>query len=203
MSIETLDDATLLTAWRSGDTAAAGQLLQRHFIAVYRFFAANLAQSGSGADPDDLTQRTFEACIKRKDAVQTDFRSYLFGVARNLLYDEWRRRKAGGPTQTPSEAAIQDVRTSPSAAVARLDEQRLFVAQVQQLPQEFRSVIELFFWEDRAVNDIAAHLGIPVGTVKSRLFRGRAMLRDGLLSSGAPADLRSMALARLDADSKA
>ncbi|MEM6996540.1 MAG: sigma-70 family RNA polymerase sigma factor [Myxococcota bacterium] len=193
------DDATLLEAWRAGDGSAATELLRRHFIAVYRFFTANLSASGRGADADDLTQRTFEACIKRRDAVAGDFRGYLFGVARNQLYDEWRRRKGGAAVQSPSEAAIRDVRTSPSAAVARLDEQRLFIGIVETLPDEYRSVVELYFWEDRPVADIARQLGVPVGTVKSRLFRGRAMLRDGLLCSGAPEELRSLALARLHA----
>ncbi len=203
MTDDPRDDTALLEAWRAGDATAASVLLQRHFIAVYRFFAANLTYSGRGADPDDLTQRTFEACIQRRDAVQSDFRNYLFGVARYQLYDEWRRRQAAGPVQSPSEAAILDVRTSPSAAVARLDEQKLLMTIMEHLPVEYRSVVELYFWEDRPVAEIAKHLNVPVGTVKSRLFRGRAMLRDGLLTSGASPAIRDMVLARVDSTPKA
>jgi RNA polymerase sigma-70 factor (ECF subfamily) len=196
------DDPTLLTAWRDGDAHAGNELLRRHFVAVYRFFTANLSQAGRDVDPEDLTQRTFEACITRRDAVQTDFRAYVFGVARRMLYLEWKRRKGSGDVISPSAAEIRDVRTSPSVAVARLDEQKLFLHALAQLPAEFRAVLERFYWEERPIAEIADELGIALGTVKSRLFRGKAMLRDQLMQSKAPSALLQSAVMRLEERTK-
>ncbi len=193
------DDSTLLHAWRDGDAHAGNELLRRHFVAVYRFFSANLSQAGRDVDPEDLTQRTFEACITRRDAVQTDFRAYVFGVARRLLYLEWKRRKGVGDVVSPSVAEIRDLRTSPSLAIARLDEQKLFLKALERLPAEFRAVLERFYWEERPIAEIAEELGVALGTVKSRLFRGKAMLRDELMNSKAPAALLQTAVLRLDA----
>lgn len=185
------DDAALLVAWRQGSAAAGTELLKRHFVAVYRFFAANVS------DPDECTQQTFEACVRQREAVHSDFRGYLFGIARNVLNTEWRRRQKLRGNIPPSQAEIRDVRTSPSAAVARLDQQRLVLGMIAKLPEEYRAVVEMFYWEDQSLAQIAQRLGIPMGTVKSRLFRGKALLKDQLTTSGAPVSLQDLVLARL------
>jgi RNA polymerase sigma-70 factor (ECF subfamily) len=193
------DEKALLEAWRAGDLDAGDELLRRHFVGVYRFFTAHLSPSGRGRDAEDLTQRTFEACISSRDRVHSDFRGYLFGVARRQLWLEWESRRSRGEIVSPSDAGIRDVRTSPSAAVAKLDEQKLFLSAIESLPAEFRVVLERFYWEDQPIARIAEELGIALGTVKSRLFRGKALLRDKLADMRAPDDLRRSAIERLDA----
>ena len=195
MEGELRDDGALLDAWRAGDTGAGNELLRRHFIAVYRFVSANL--SGPGAEPEDVAQRAFEACISARDRARTDFRGYLFGVARRLIYMEWKKRR-GDDLLPASAIQLRDVRTSPSAAVARLDEQKLFMKALESLPLEFRSVLERFFWEERSLAEIAEELGIAVGTVKSRLFRGKAMLRERLEHMHAPRAVLISTVARLE-----
>jgi RNA polymerase sigma factor (sigma-70 family) len=187
------EDEALLEAWRAGDKDAGDELLRRHFVGVYRFFSKNLPDSGRGADPEDLTQRTFEACVSGRDRVYGDFRGYVFGVARRQLYLEFKRRRSQGDVISPSEAGIRDVHTSPSAAVARLDEQKIFLVALGQLPPEFRGVIERFYWEERPIVEIAEELGIPPGTVKSRLFRAKALLREQLEQLRAPPEVADSA----------
>lgn len=196
MADDPRDDPTLLEAWRAGDPHAGNELLRRHFVAVYRFVAANLGSTA--ADPEDVTQRTFEACIHARDRVQSDFRGYVFGVARHLIYTEWQRRRPAGEVVPASAAEIRDVRTSPSAAVARLDEQKVFLHALEALPLEFRVVLERFYWEDRSIAEIADELGIALGTVKSRLFRGKAMLREQLQRTNAQPDVLASAAIRLE-----
>jgi RNA polymerase sigma-70 factor (ECF subfamily) len=192
-------DEELLAAWRAGESGAGDELLRRHFAAVYRFFAANVAESGRGLDPEDLTQRTFEACITNQDRIHSDFRGYLFGIARRQLYLEWKRRSERGEVVSPSAAHVHDVHTSPSAAVARLDEQRLFLRALARVPPEFRTVLDRFYWAEQPIATIAAELGIAVGTVKSRLFRGKGMLRDALVRAGKGGDaLVDSVMGRLD-----
>lgn len=195
-------DADLLDAWRGGDTQAGDELLRKHFVSVYRFFDANLRNAHSGGDAEDLTQRTFEACIAGRDRVRTDFRAYLFGIARRQLMREWERRRARGDVVSPSQAGIRDVRTSPSAAVARLDVQQLFLRSLELLPLEFKAALELFYWEDRSIPEIAEELGIAKGTVKSRLFRGKAMLKERLIALGIPTELRNSTVQLIERRSK-
>ncbi|MEM6994432.1 MAG: sigma-70 family RNA polymerase sigma factor [Myxococcota bacterium] len=180
------NDVELLVRWREGDKTAGNALLQRHFVSVYRFFEANISE-----DVEDLTQRTFEACIVARDRLRDDanFRAYLFGIARKQLLRHLERRYPRGTTVSPSQVVIKDVRTSPSGAVARLDQQQLFVRGLSEIPLEFKSVLELFYWEDRKIPEIAVELGIAVGTVKSRLFRGKAVLKEYILNTDVPAEL--------------
>jgi RNA polymerase sigma-70 factor (ECF subfamily) len=197
-NVDDTSDVDLLERWRKGDTEAGDLLLRRHFVSVYRFFDANLGGVGVGGDSEDLTQKTFEACIAGRDRVHSDFRAYLFGIARRQLMREWERRRSRGDVMSPSQAGIRDVRTSPSAAVARLDQQKLFVRALELLPLEFKAVLELFYWEDRTIPEIAEELGIAKGTVKSRLFRGKALLKDKLMNLGVPAHLRDSTVEMLD-----
>lgn len=186
-------DGTLLEAWRGGDKAAGEELFRRHFDAVHRYFVKNLRASGRGADAEDLTQRSFEACVTGRDRVQGDFRGYLFGVARRQLFSELKHRAVRGDTVTPSNAGIRAMNTSPSGAVARVDEQKIFRVALEGLPPEFRAVIERFYWQEQPITVIAQQLGVALGTVKSRLFRGKALLRERLEQLRAPAEVQDSA----------
>lgn len=192
-------DLELLETWRSGEAAAGDELIRRHFSSVMRYFESHLRDSAQGTEPRDLAQRTFEACIAGRDRVQTDFRGYLFGIARHELIREWKRRRHSGPLVTPSEAGVPHPGTSPSRAVARVDEQRLLLELLEDLPLEYTSVLVRFFWEDRTIAEIATDLGIATGTVKSRLFRGKGLLKERLLETALPPDLRESATSRLEA----
>ena len=189
------DDGALLEAWRAGDRDAGDDLLRRHFLGVLRYFSAH-----PGVDAEEMTQRTFEACIAARDRVRDQFVAYLFGIARNQLLREWERKGYRGEPISPSNVSLRDLRTSPSMRVAKLDEQLLFARGLASLAREFASVLELFFWEDRSIHEIANQLGIAEGTVKSRLHRGKAMLRTWLEAAPQQADLRTSALALLDRD---
>jgi DNA-directed RNA polymerase specialized sigma24 family protein len=70
---------------------------------------------------------------------------------------------------------------------------------LEGLPLEYAAVLVRFFWEERTIAEIAADLGIAEGTVKSRLFRGKALLKERLLEMALPPDLREQATSRLEA----
>lgn len=188
-------DVELLVRWRQGDKGAGNELLQRHFVSVYRFFEANVSE-----EVEDLTQRTFEACIAARDRLRDDasFRAYLFGIARKQLLRHFERRYPKGTTVSPSQVVIRDVRTSPSGAVARLDQQQLFLRGLAEMPLEFKAVLELFYWEEKKIPVIAEELGIAVGTVKSRLFRAKALLKGFIRTTDAPPELQKSAEAEFD-----
>lgn len=167
------DDDQLLAAWRDGDRTAGDTLIARWFEPVCRFFRSKL-----GDDVEDLIQRTFLDCLESRDRLRsTSFRSFLFAVARNRLFDELRRdlRK---PVDQLGTLSIAELRTRPSERIARSETRDAVVRAMQTLPLDMQITLELAYWEDLAGSEIAATLGISEHTVRSRLSRARGLLRE-------------------------
>ncbi len=180
------DDGELLQAWRAGDRGAGRALFDRHFAGVHRFFHNKVA---SGVD--DLVQQTFLACTESRDGYRGDasFRAWLFGIANNVLRMHLRARY--GITE-PRAQSIHDVGPSPSAVVAAKAEQRLLLEGLRRIPLDYQVVLELHFWEQLSGSEIAAALGIPEGTVRTRLRRGRIALAEQVRQLAAsPAESQS------------
>ncbi len=174
------DDAALLAAWGEGDQAAGNRLLERHFGSVFRFFRSKL-----DAMVDELVQRTFEACLQNRDRYRGDatFKAWLMGIARIQLLRYLQREHFRGPEpldpmRTTIVGATQ--RASPSVVAAEREEQRLLLRALVEIPVDLQIAIELHYWEAMTVVEIANVLDVPTGTVKSRLRRARALLREAI-----------------------
>lgn len=132
-------------------------------------------------DADDLVQDTLERALSRATLWQgvADMRAWLFGVMHNLHVDGVRRPKL--------HTVVLDDNT-PEMPVAATQGERLAVldleAALERLPVEQREIILLVALEDMSYAEVAATLGIPIGSVMSRLSRGRARLRS--LMDGQP-----------------
>ncbi|MEP7298126.1 MAG: RNA polymerase sigma factor [Burkholderiales bacterium] len=132
------------------------------------------ALAGNRADADDLVQDTLERAWTRAGLWRgvADMRGWLFSIMHNLHVDGVRRPRVA--TQ-----AIDD--DTPEVAVAPTQGERLAVLDLQaaldQLPVEQKQIVLLIALEDMSYADVAATLGIPIGTVMSRLSRGRERLR--------------------------
>ena len=139
------------------------------------------ALAGNGDDADDLVQDTLERAWSRASLWRSvaDMRAWLFGIMHNLHVDALRRGRL---------AVVALDEDTPEGAAAPTQGDQLAVRDLQsaldRLPPEQREVLLLVALEDMAYADIAATLGIPVGTVMSRLSRGRERLR--VLLDGAP-----------------
>jgi RNA polymerase sigma factor (sigma-70 family) len=188
-------DVELLERWRAGDEAAGRALVDRHFDGVCRFFRNKLDD-----DVDDLIQRTFLACLAhaRDLRSETGFRAYLFAVARNELYAHLRRRHRDRERVPLEESAVADLGVVGSAVIAAHEEERLLLQALRQIPLEAQIVIELHYWEGLGVAELATVLGVPEGTAKSRLRRGRARLEDCMRRLAASPGVLDSTLARLD-----
>lgn len=140
------------------------------------------AMLGDRAAADDLVQDTLERAWSRSGQWRpgSDLRAWLFGIMHNLRVDQLRR--AGIATLSFDDEHI-DVPTR--ATQADLLEVRDLDAAMALLPEEQRSVLLLIALEEMSYQEVAATLGIPIGTVMSRLARGRERLR--LALSGQPA----------------
>lgn len=168
------DDFELLKRWKDGDKAAGNELVDRHFGSVHRFFRSKI-----DGDIDDLTQRTFLASLEGLDRIQDGtFRAYLLGIARHLLFHQYRNKRTHGKLEDFLELSIEDVMGTPAELREAHEEKKLLLKGLRSIPIDFQICVELHYWEGMGVVDIAAVLGVQPGTVKSRLFRARQMLRE-------------------------
>lgn len=167
-------DFELLESWRGGNEASGRALFARYFESVFRFFRNKVDDAA-----EDLTQQTFMGLVQGKDRFRGDssFRTYVFMIARKRLYSYLRKAQRDQGSASWGESSVADLGlASPSRAVARHQEQRLLLLALRQLPVEMQVSLELFYWEELTVTEIAEVLETPVGTVKSRIQRARARL---------------------------
>ncbi len=170
------DDADLLDAWRLGDRGAAKTLFDRYFVAITRFFANKL-----GRDIDDMVQKTFEALVKGRDRISStsSFRSYLFGIAHNVLRSHLRTLARARRIELTT-TSFHDLGMDAETLVANTEEQRLILEGLRRIPIESQIVLELYYWEELSVAELAEVIEIRPGTVKSRLHRARKQLKKAL-----------------------
>ncbi len=185
-----VEDYDLWQTWVGGDETAGATLVQRHFLAVYRFFASKLPDQA-----DDLTQATFVACIESRNRFRAEgnFRSFVLGIARKQLLRSLEGRGQVLRGRATSEVSIADLEPTPSTAVAHVQQRDLLLAVMRSIPIDFQIVLELHYWEDMGTAAIAEVLDIPPGTVKSRLSRARTHLREGFERHGNPDTIEPLA----------
>ncbi|MGI8794021.1 MAG: RNA polymerase sigma factor [Acidimicrobiales bacterium] len=168
------DDQSLVAAAQAGDRHALDLLLRRH---IDRVSALCRRIAGNDADGADATQEALIAIVKglpRFDG-RSKFSTWAWRVATNACLDELRRRKRRPEPAEPAELGDFAPVGGPSIAGAVAD--RLDVdAALAQLPTDFRAAVVLRDLCGLEYAEIAEVLSIPVGTVRSRIARGRAAL---------------------------
>lgn len=170
-------DETLLARWKEGDREAGMTLISRHYDAITRFF-----QTKAAREADDLVQRTFLACSEAASRYSGGgtFRAFLFGIARNVLYEHIRRDIRAGKHTDFHALSVADVHPGVSTQAARRAESRFLLRALQLIPIESQIIVELYYWEELSVGELAEALDIPPGTAKSRLHRARQQLKEAL-----------------------
>lgn len=171
-----------MTRLQAGDQAALGVLLDRYRAPLYGF----LWRRGARESADDLFQETWLRVVRARDRFDPGrrFSTWLYQIANNLCRDRGRRRAVEGRAMEAERTRLQ---TEPRAgdparsAGLALDVER----RLRALPDRLREVLVLRYYQDLGEVEISRVLGIPRGTVKSRLhaalhtLRGRAEDDDG------------------------
>lgn len=178
------DDSELIGLCLAGQQGAFDALVSRHYRGIYNMIYRML---GNSEDAADVTQEAFLRAYTRLDTFELgrSFPAWLKTIASNLSIDHLRKKK----TQVGSsvsfdervEAGVQheDERaTAPDEQVVMADDSRRVLAAVQQLPEKQRAVLVLRHIEGLKLEEIAETLRMPLGTVKTMLFRGRAAVRE-------------------------
>src|SRR6476619_2317993 len=135
------------------------------------------ALSRNGADADDLTQGTVERALRSRDQWEPGTRldSWLYRIMRNLWIDTVRSRGRKEDLHAPVEEAERIGEDPRPAIEASIDIQKAMAA-MQRLPDEQREVVALILVEGFGYRECSEILGLPIGTVSSRLVRGRTAL---------------------------
>jgi len=190
-----VDDGELLDRWRGGDRAAGSQLFDRHYESVSRFFAN---KAGDTSAPD-LVQNTFMALVESRDRFRGDaaFRTYLFATARNLLFKHYRTRQRQ-PELDFGVTSLFDLSPSPSSLVARSREERLLLDALCRIPLDYQVVLELYYWEAMTAAEIGAVLGVPEGTARTRLRRGKELVQAEMAARAESPELLESTVRNLD-----
>lgn len=185
----------LLDAWRAGDAKAGDRLFVRHFAAVDRFFRNKLDES----DIADLVQRTFMVCVERPQGFrgQSSFRTYVLGIAHNLLREHYRAR-ARRHHDDVDEISVVDLGAGPSTLLGAREEQRLLLAALRSVPLESQVILELYFWEGLSGAELAAVLGVGEDTARTRLRRARLRVGEALERLASTRDLLESTRGDLD-----
>lgn len=197
--IELTDDG-LLKRMAAGDEEAFTLLYRRKHPAIYRFA---LHMSGNSAVADDVTQEVFMALIRdtaRFDPAKGTLGGFLFGIARNHLHKRWEQDRRtvsladGGEDSIGFESGNGHSRVSafggngnghgafghPVDQFASAETVGRVRKAIATLPENYREVVVLCELEEMSYEEAATALTCPVGTVRSRLHRARALLLEKL-----------------------
>lgn len=190
-------DVEIFARWAAGDRTAGAELFDRYFEPVARFFRNKVAKEVDVQD--ELVQTTFTACLAAGDSFRAEgsFRSFLFSIAYNQLRKHYERARKAARIDFGT-VSVHDLGRGPSTMMAERAEQALLLDALGRLPVELQTALELHYWESMTMDEIGAALGMPAGTVKTRLRRARALLREDIERQQAPATVQRAALAALD-----
>jgi RNA polymerase sigma-70 factor (ECF subfamily) len=164
-----------------GERDAFDLLIERWYVPVRRYVMRATNDADAAGDLlQDVWLRVLRGLPSLRDPSR--FRPWLFGIARRVLMDRLRARYA-----EPSFAGTETDELPAGDDSGRTDDLEILEHELGQLPLIEREVLQLFYIEELSLNDIAEIAAVPVGTVKSRLFRARRMLRALMMKKGVQA----------------
>jgi len=175
LDLEGLTDEDLLERFLAGHEAAFALLVKRH---EDRIFSLAWQMMGSRTDALDASQETFIAAFRKASSFRGDsaFGTWLYQVGINTCRDLLRKKKR---LPVPHEELPEPPSPGPgpeNAAALRVDLARALAG----LPEDYRTAVSLHDLGGVPYGEIAAVTGVPVGTVKSRISRGRRLLAQRL-----------------------
>ena len=186
-----MDEPSDADLWRqaaSGSDAAFGALFERHASAVYNYCFRRVA---NWAAAEDLMAATFLEAWRRRDEVQLtreSIRPWLLGVATNLIRNDWRsRRRRDAALRRVALTTLTSIDGPADEIAAKLEDERRMKELLHQLsliPTDQQEVIALVLWSELSYEEAATTLGVPIGTIKSRLSRARRRLMELAEHSG-------------------
>jgi RNA polymerase sigma-70 factor (ECF subfamily) len=185
--VENTDDAEIIRRCREGDEKAYRELVDRYRRQVYSMALRMLRRE---EDAEDVAQETFIRVFRALDRYDPtrSFTAWMFTIAARLCIDHIRRRRQSPLSLFQRDAETQEERTievadpgpGPDELTSRGEEERHAKALIDSLPHHYRIVVMLRHQQDLSYQEIAEALKLPLGTVKARIHRARALLKQQL-----------------------
>lgn len=175
-SPSTFDDGSLVATAIAGSGDAFGILVERYERAVYHLCLRTMR------DPEDARDCTQEAFFKAYRSLRTfkpgaRFSTWIFAIAYHACCDRLAGRKRFTGGELPDRA---DPAPGPAALLEARDDATALRTAIDALPEKYRTVVTLYHLQGRQYDEIARVLGLPMGTVKTHLFRAKDLLRKAL-----------------------
>jgi RNA polymerase sigma-70 factor (ECF subfamily) len=180
--VQATSDEVLIGRIASGDRLAMQVLFARHHVRVYRF-VLRLVRDESTAE--DLISEVFldvwrqAGRFEGRSAVST----WVLAIARFKALSALRRRPEEELDEEAAEA-IEDTADDPEVAIAKKDKSAIIRKCLEGLSAEHREIIDLVYYHEKSVEEVAQIVGIPENTVKTRMFYARKRLAELLKAAG-------------------
>lgn len=175
-------DAELFMRVRAGDALALKAVYARHRVAIYRY-ALRLTRSEATAE--DVVSEVFIDLWRNAATFEgwSQPQTFLLGVARNKAYSLLRRRR---DEELDEEKAveIEDDADTPETALQKRSKSGILRACLDRLSAAHREVIDLVYYQDKSIEEVAEIVGAPAGTVKTRMFHARKRLAEFIAEAG-------------------
>ncbi len=170
---ERVDDAALVADALAGDGRSFATLVERYDRAVYHLAYRTLRDA---EEARDVTQEAFFKAYRSLRTFKPDakFSTWIFAIAYHACCDRLARSKRYSNEELPERA---DPAAGPESEVIASDEARRLRSAIEALPLKYRTVVTLYHLQGRQYDEIAGVLGMPIGTVKTHLFRAKEQLR--------------------------
>jgi RNA polymerase sigma-70 factor (ECF subfamily) len=171
-----VDDQALISAVLAGRTDAFEEIVIRYERAVYNLAVRTLRDS---TEAQDATQEAFFKAYRALGSFRpgAKFSTWIFTICYRLCCDRLAKRKRFSGDELPDRA---DPSAGPAALAERNDEALRLRAAIDALPEKYRAVITLYHLQGKQYEEIASVLNLPLGTVKTHLFRAKEQLRKAL-----------------------
>jgi RNA polymerase sigma factor (sigma-70 family) len=174
------DDELLAIRCQLGEPAAFDDLIARWHAPLWSFVRRLVGNDDEAQEIfQDVWVRVIRGLPRLRDGAK--LRAWLFGIARRTLMDRLRQEYARSPTV---DIDVDEIAADP-LTVGDSEELPQLEGALAELPIIEREVVTLFYLQELSLNEIAEALKVPVGTVKSRLFRARRLLRQAMSTRGA------------------
>lgn len=181
--IKKTKELQLIRCAKAGDGKAIEELIRAHQEALYAFI---LRMSGRPDVAEDIVQEAFVRVLKNLDRFDKRFRfsTWLFTIAKRLYVNAIQKQRPAYDTDTIS--AQEGAAVTPHRISARTETmtnmRSLLAGALDQLNEQQREIVLLFHQQNWPISDIAHHLDMPEGTVKSHLHRARKRMRRSIMA---------------------
>ena len=175
-------DEVLIGRIAKGDRLAMQVLFARHHVRVYRFVLRLVRNEASA---EDLISEVFLDVWRQADRFEgrSAVSTWLLAIARFKALSSMRR-KPDEELDEEAAGAIEDASDTPEVSLQKKDKSELLRNCLEQLSREHREVVDLVYYHEKSVEEVAEIVGIPEATVKTRMFYARKKLSELLKAAG-------------------